>query len=304
MKRAAVVANPIRIDDREKFRELIRTAMSAHGWTEPLWLETTVDDPGTGQAGAAVAADVDLLLASGGDGTITACAAAVAGSGIPLAVLPAGTGNLLARNLGLPLELDEALRVALTGTNRQLDVGCANGRAFLVMAGLGFDARIMDGTSEPLKKRMGWAAYVLSGLRHLQDRPVRVTLRADSARPLRRRASAVIIGNVGSLQGGVPLLPDANPGDGLLDAVVLTARGLTAWLALAAHVLTRQRATSRLARVTFRELRVDVGRSQPWQIDGEVIGRTQRLVVSIADGKLLIRVPATTTGRPQPAAAR
>jgi diacylglycerol kinase family enzyme len=151
---------------------------------------------------------------------------------------------------------------------------------------------------------MGWAAYVLSGLRHLQDRPVRVTLRADSARPLRRRASAVIIGNVGSLQGGVPLLPDANPGDGLLDAVVLTARGLTAWLALAAHVLTRQRATSRLARVTFRELRVDVGRSQPWQIDGEVIGRTQRLVVSIADGKLLIRVPATTTGRPQPAAAR
>jgi len=296
MKRAAVVANPIRIDDREKFRELIRTAMSAHGWTEPLWLETTLDDPGTGQAGAAVAAQVDLLLASGGDGTITACAAAVAGSGIPLAVLPAGTGNLLARNLGLPLELDEALLVALTGTNRQLDVGCANGRAFLVMAGLGFDARIMDGASEQLKKRMGWAAYVLSGLRHLQDRPVRVTLRADSARPLRRRASAVIIGNVGSLQGGVPLLPDANPGDGLLDAVVLTARGLTAWLALAAHVLTRQRATSRLARVTFRELRVDVGRSQPWQIDGEVIGRTHRLVVSVADGKLLIRVPATTAG--------
>jgi YegS/Rv2252/BmrU family lipid kinase len=296
MKRAAVVANPIRIDDREKFRELIRTAMSAHGWTEPMWLETTVDDPGTGQAGTAVAAEVDLLLASGGDGTITACAAAVVGSGIPLAVLPAGTGNLLARNLGLPLELDEALLVALTGTNRRLDVGCANGRAFLVMAGLGFDARIMDGASEPLKKRMGWAAYVLSGLRHLQDRPVRVTLRADSARPLRRRASAVIIGNVGSLQGGVPLLPDANPGDGLLDAVVLTARGLTAWLALAAHVLTRQRATSRLARVTFRELRVDVGRSQPWQIDGEVIGRTQRLVVTVADGKLLIRVPAATAG--------
>jgi YegS/Rv2252/BmrU family lipid kinase len=296
MNRAAVVANPIRIDDREKFRELIRTAMSAHGWTEPLWLETTVDDPGTGQARAAVAAQVDLLLASGGDGTITACAAAVAGTGIPLAVLPAGTGNLLARNLGLPLELDEALLVALTGTNRQLDVGCANDRAFLVMAGVGFDARIMDGASEPLKQRMGWAAYVLSGLRHLQDRPVRVTLRADSARPLRRRASAVIVGNVGSLQGGVPLLPDANPGDGLLDAVVLTARGLTAWLALAVHVLTRQRATSRLARVTFRELRVDVGRSQPWQIDGEVIGRTQRLVVRIADGKLLIRIPAATAG--------
>jgi YegS/Rv2252/BmrU family lipid kinase len=296
MRRAAVVANPIRYEDREKFREMVHAAMAQHGWDRPLWLETTVDDPGTGQAREAIAAGVDLVLASGGDGTITACAAAVAGSGIPLAVLPSGTGNLLARNLGLPLELDEALAVALTGTSRQLDVGCANGRCFLVMAGLGFDARMLGGASEPLKKRMGWAAYIVSGLQHLQDRPVRVTLRADGARPLRRRASAVIIGNVGSLQAGVPLLPDAHPGDGRLDAVVLTARGLTAWLALAAHVLTRQRATSRVARLTFRELRVDVGRTQPWQLDGEVVGRTQRLVVTIADGKLLVRVPATISG--------
>lgn len=129
MRRAAVVANPIRYEDREKFRDLVRAAMSGHGWDQPLWLETTVDDPGTGQAREAIAAGVDLVLASGGDGTITACAAAVAGSGIPLAVLPIGTGNLLARNLGLPLELDEALAVALTGTNRQLDVGCANAAA-------------------------------------------------------------------------------------------------------------------------------------------------------------------------------
>lgn len=106
----------------------------------------------------------------------------------------------------------------------------------------------------------------------------------------------MIIGNVGSLQAGVPLLPDAHPGDGMLDAVVLTARGVTAWLALAAHVLTRQRATSRVARLTFRELRVDVGRTQPWQLDGEVVGRTQRLVVTIADGKLLVRVPAAASG--------
>jgi diacylglycerol kinase family enzyme len=104
----------------------------------------------------------------------------------------------------------------------------------------------------------------------------------------------VIIGNVGSLQAGVPLLPDAEPDDGWLDAVVLTARGLTGWLELAAHVLTRQRATSRLARVRFRELQVDVARAQPWQIDGEVIGRTQRLMVSVAEGKLLVRVPAAT----------
>src|ERR1017187_6208873 len=130
MKRAAVVANPTKYDDKEKFRDLVCTAMSEHGWDEPLWLETTVDVPGTGQARAALAAGGDLVLASGGDGTGTACAAAIAGSGIPLGLIPSGTGNLLARNLGLPLELDQALVVALAGADRPLDVGRANGKAF------------------------------------------------------------------------------------------------------------------------------------------------------------------------------
>ena len=137
---------------------------------------------------------------AGGDGTITACVGGVAGSGIPLGVLPCGTGNLLARNLALPLSLDEALTVALTGSDRRLDVGTANGRPFVVMAGIGFDAELLGGTSEELKKHMGWAAYVLSALRHLGDRPVRVVLRADSGPPQRRWAGGVIIGNVGSLQ--------------------------------------------------------------------------------------------------------
>jgi len=294
MKRAAVVANPTKHEDREGFRDVVCAAMSAHGWSEPLWLETTVDDPGTGQARTALTAKVDLVLASGGDGTVTACAAAVAGSGVPLAVVPAGTGNLLARNLGLPLGVDEALVVALTGADRELDVGVANGRPFIVMAGLGFDARMLDGASGPLKKHMGWAAYVLSALQHLQDRPVRVTLRADGGPPLRRRANAVIIGNVGSLQAGIPLLPDANPADGLLDAVVLTGRGWTAWLALSAHVLLRRRATGRLARIAFHELCVDVARKQPWQLDGEVVGRTWQLVVTVHEGKLCLRVPAAS----------
>jgi diacylglycerol kinase family enzyme len=112
-------------------------------------------------------------------------------------VLPCGTGNLLARNLGLPLSLDEALTVALTESDRRLDVGTANGRPFVVMAGIGFDAEMPAGAGEDLKKRMGWAAYVLSALRHLRDRPIRVVLRADSSAPQRRWASGVIVGNIG-----------------------------------------------------------------------------------------------------------
>jgi YegS/Rv2252/BmrU family lipid kinase len=291
MSRAAVVVNPTKHSDLPKFRTEICQAMSDHGWDEPLWLETTVDDPGEGQAREAAAAQVDLVVASGGDGTITACAAGLAGSAIPLAVLPAGTGNLLARNLGLPLELGDALVVGLTGADRKLDVGTANGRPFLVMAGLGLDAKMLDSTSELLKGRLGSAAYAVSALRHLRDGPVRVRLRTDGGPPLRRRASGIIVGNVGGLQGGVPLLPDAEPDDGLLDLLVLTARGWTGWLALMAHVLLRRSARGNVARRTFRELRIDLDRPQLWQVDGEVMGRTRQLVVTVQPGRLLVRVP-------------
>ena len=289
--RAAVVVNPTKHADGARFRAEVTEAMTAHGWSDPLWLETTPDETGRGLAAAAVAERVDVVLASGGDGTVTACAESVAGSGVPLGVLPAGTGNLLARNLGLPLALDEALAVALTGRDRGLDVGHANGHLFVAMAGIGFDAMLLDSTGEPLKKRLGWVAYVVSALRHLRARPVRATLRADGGRALRRRASGIVVGNVGALQGGLALLPGAEPDDGMLDLMVLTARGWSAWLALAADVMLRRTRTGRVVRSEFRELRVQLDRPQLWELDGEVMGRTRELVVVVQPGQLLVRVP-------------
>jgi YegS/Rv2252/BmrU family lipid kinase len=301
MRRAAVVVHPGKHHDLVGFRAVVVNAMADLGWAAPLWLETSPDDTGERLAGEAVRSGVDLVIASGGDGTVIACASGVSGTGIPLGVLPSGTGNLLARNLGLPLDLDEALAIALTGAQRRLDVGVVNERPFVVMAGLGFDAEMIASAGEGLKRLAGWAAYAVSALRHLWDRPTRVVLRADGGPPLRRWASAVIVGNVGTLQGNVRLLPDAAPDDGVLDVAVLTAWGLLGWLGLAADVLLLRSKTSRLTRLTCRELVVDARRARPWEADGDVIGLARQLRVSVQAQSLLVRVPgragASRSGR-------
>jgi YegS/Rv2252/BmrU family lipid kinase len=291
MSRAAVVVNPTKLDDDEAFRRSVRLVMDDHGWDEPLWLETTPEDPGRGQAKSAVSAGVDLVIACGGDGTVTACADGVTGTGVPLGIIPMGTGNLLARNIGLPMGLDQALAIALGSVQQPIDVGRANGKLFIVMTGLGLDARILSGTSDPLKKRLGWLAYAISAVRHLGGRPMRVTVSADGGRRRRMRANALIVGNVGWLRGGLPLLPDARPDDGLLDAVVLIAGGLTGWLAVAADILLRRPARGRIYRIQFTRLQLTLDQEQPWELDGEVMGSTRQLTVVAQPAALPLRMP-------------
>jgi YegS/Rv2252/BmrU family lipid kinase len=291
MSRAAVVVNPTKLDDDEAFRTSVHKVMSEHGWDEPLWLETTAEDPGRGQSASAVSAGADLVLACGGDGTVTACAEGVCDTGVPLAIIPMGTGNLLARNIGLPMGLDEALGVALDGVQQPIDAGRVNGTLFVVMAGLGLDAQMLDGASEPLKQRLGWFAYAISAVRHLGDRPMRVTVSADGGRRRRMRASALIVGNVGWLRGGLPLLPDARPDDGMLDAVVLSPGGLTGWLPVAVDIVLRRPARDRIYRVQFAQLELTMDHDQPWELDGEVMGSTRRLTVVAQPGALLLRMP-------------
>ncbi len=298
MKRAAVVANPAKFDDIGPFRQWLCGAMTEHGWDEPLWLETTPDDPGQGQAKAAAKAGVDVVIAAGGDGTVTACASGLAGSDVPMAIIPSGTGNLLARNLQLPSDPEDALRIALAGTDHQIDVGLANAIPFVAMAGLGLDAEMLSSTSESAKRKFGFAAYVVSVLRHLRDRPIRATITAGNGRPERLRTSGIIVGNVGWLHAGLPLFPDAEPDDGILDVVVLPPRGWAGWLAFVLHVLLR-RSTARVFRATFTELRIQIDREHMWEVDGEVIGRTRDLDIRLHAEKLTLRtaMPARPAGQ-------
>ncbi|SDT74780.1 diacylglycerol/lipid kinase family protein [Actinoplanes derwentensis] len=289
--RSAVVVNPAKIDDLDGLRQTVEDTLSKAGWPVPEWFETTEDDPGLGQTRAAVESGAEVVFVCGGDGTVMSAVSALAGTEVSMAVLPAGTGNLLAANLGLSTDLATGLAVALEGGLRRLDVGTLDGRHFVVMAGMGFDARMLDATSDTAKKHIGWPAYVLGAVKHLKDRPMRVTIRIDGGEPMRRRARTVLVANVGRLQGGLRLLSDAQPDDGVLDIAILTPNTLRTWVALGWGLIRRSERIPALE--VFRGSRIEVisSRPQPRQLDGDLIETSDRLTVEVMPQALWLCVP-------------
>lgn len=296
----AVVVNPTKFDDVGPLREQITTVCTDLGWAEPLWLETTAEDPGVGQTHDAVRQGADIVLACGGDGTVRCVGQALAGTGVPIGLLPAGTGNLLARNLDFGLDdMSGAVRDALSGDDRPIDVGRvvvddeSEERVFLVMAGLGFDAAIMAGAPEGLKARVGPLAYIVSGLRLLKGESARVRLAVDDEPEQRRRIRTVVIGNCGKLLGGLELMPNAEVDDGWLDVVSIAPQGLAGWGAVALRVFTKQRkGHRRVEHWTAQAITISSDTHQPAQLDGDPIGDVRTLRLRVDPGALLVRVPA------------
>ncbi|MFC4785736.1 diacylglycerol kinase family protein [Nocardioides sp. MAHUQ-72] len=296
-KKLAVVLNPIKVEDPGQFRAIVSAMAVEAGWSEPTWHYTTVEDPGTGMAEAAAVAGADLVLVCGGDGTVREVCAELAGTGIPVGIVPAGTGNLLARNLQIPLYIRAAIDVALNGQDRAIDLVKVGGDGiedthFMVMAGMGFDAAIMEGVNEDLKKRVGWVAYVLSALKSLMFPAVKIEVSVDGGEFTRHRARTVVVGNVGFLQAGLPLLPDAAIDDGLLDVVILHPRNFFSWIPLAWRVLLKLKHTDDLVnRMTGASVVIRSSTDTPRQLDGDSIGPGRELRMECIHGRLLVRVP-------------
>ena len=291
MMRAAVIVNPAKADESH-LRERVSEELTAAGWSTPLWLQTTPEDPGYGMARTAIEAGAQLVIVCGGDGTVMACLGALAGTGVPLALIPLGTGNLLARNLGVPTQFAEALSVAVDGVDRRIDLGRATDQPFAVMAGIGFDAAMMADASEGMKRIVGWPAYVVSGLRHLRDPVMSVRLSIDGGAPLLRPARTVLVGNVCRLQGGLEVLLDAASDDGLLDVVVVAPRTLRDWIGVAWRVFRRRRTWHpHLERFRGRSILVEADRVMPRQLDGEVIDEGRGLDIRVEPDALVIRAP-------------
>jgi diacylglycerol kinase family enzyme len=285
------VVNPTKVSDLDHLRRTIEQGLGAHGWPLPKWYETTVEDPGRGQAEQAVGEGAELVFACGGDGTVMAVVTALAGSDVAMAVLPAGTGNLLAANLGLAGDPATGLEVALEGGRRRIDVGVMGDQCFAVMAGMGFDAQMLAGTSEKAKKTIGWLAYVVGAARHLRDRPMRARIVLDGGRALPRRPRTVIVGNVGRLQGGVRLLQRADPADGKLDVAILSPNNLGHWASLAWAVLRRRDRVPLMETYTAERIEIHTKQREPRQLDGDLIEPGRVMKISVKPGALLLCVP-------------
>jgi diacylglycerol kinase family enzyme len=290
--RSAAVVNPTKIADTGALRAELTKLLDVAGWPAPAWYETSVADPGREVAARAVADGAEVVFVCGGDGTVMSCAGALANTGAAMAILPCGTGNLLAANLDLPTDRRAAIGLATDGARRRIDVGAVDGTCFTVMAGMGFDAHMLDATPEALKARLGWFAYVVGGFRRLSGRPMLVTVRPDDRPPLLRRARTVLIANVGRLQGGIRLLPDALPDDGRLDVAILTPRSIRDWLAMAVALFRRRRRVPRLEVIRCREVRVTSDRPQSRELDGDLIAPDRVLHATVVPRALTLCVPA------------
>ena len=269
----------------------LRTALADRGVTDPIWYQVPKSKKAPKKAKKAVKKGAELLLVWGGDGTIRRCLDAVAGTGVPIGILPAGSANLLAGNLGIREDLDAALETALHGSVRVLDVGVLNGERFAVMAGTGFDA-VMVRDADDRKDQLGRFAYVLSGVNALNTDRVRTTIDVDGHRWFEGWTTCVLVGNFGVVTGGLAVFPDAKPDDGELEIGIVTADGPWEWARVFAGVVRGKPGRSPLVRITRgKRLEVCLARNQPYEVDGGDRDPTERLEIHVEPLAVAFRVP-------------
>jgi diacylglycerol kinase (ATP) len=302
--RAAVIFNPAKVTDWITFRRHVEYELKSRGWDRALWLETTSEDPGRAMTEQAVREKVDLVLGAGGDGTIRVICSGLAQTGIPFGLIPAGTGNLLARNIGIPLDEVAALDVAFDGVDKALDlvrlqVDDQPPDHFAVMAGIGLDAVIMERADPKMKKAVGSAAYFVSAAQNANHPAMHATIAVDDQPPIKRRAHLIVVGNVGFLMANIQLIPGARADDGMLDVLIASPRTLRDWVRLTTRVLTRRKQPDdQLDRLTGRKVTITVEKRDHVQLDGDTVGECNTLTAEVVPGALRLRVPKSVQERP------
>jgi YegS/Rv2252/BmrU family lipid kinase len=289
-RRVAVVAHSHKTLDGGL--DELRRCIIAQGIDELLWFEVPKSRKAPKQVRKALKADVDLLVVWGGDGMVQRTVDVVAGSGTLLAIIPAGTGNLLATNLGVPAALAEAVHIAFHGDRRPIDLGRINGEHFAVMAGVGFDGALVRDADRDLKDRLGKLAYIWTGIRHVNGAAPRTKVKIDGSKWFAGAASCVLIGNVSRITGGIHAFDDARPDDGRLDVGVTTAHGATQWARALGTMAVGRSDRSPFVRMTqARRIDVKLKEDLPYELDGGARKPVDRLTVEVVPGAITVCVP-------------
>ena len=276
--------------------EELRTTLSSHGIDNPMWYEVRKSRLAPERAKKLLKKGADLIFVWGGDGTVQRVIDAVAGSPIALAILPAGTANLFATNLGIPKDLAEAVDIGLNGARRQLDVGVMNGERFGVMAGTGLDALMIRDADAGLKDKIGRLAYVWTGASNVQRSSVKMRIEVDGTTWFKGKASCLLVGNVGDVIGGISAFPDARPDDGLLNIGVVTASGAVEWLRTLSRSAVGDVNGSPFVETTTGEMfDVRLDKAIPYELDGGVRKKAKRLKCKVEPEAITICVPQEET---------
>lgn len=278
-ERFFVLINPRAVDDATAFRRRVAAEFAGHAVPFDLYV---APDPESGLAAARAAARAGCraVAAAGGDGTVAQALRATAGTDVPVAILPFGTGNQLAVNFDIPGSLEGSVRVAVEGEPEAIDLGTANGEHFALIAGAGLDAEVMADATEDLKSRFGFGAYLLSGLRHVvAPRSADFRIVADDEE-LEVRATMVLLANVGLLGTGpfpmeLQVGPEVSWRDGRVDICVFAPRTLPDTARMVWQMARQEYVgNERMIFLQAQEVRVEAEPVVPVQIDGEPAGET------------------------------
>jgi len=270
----------------------LRRTLKAHGVDDPMWVEVPKSRKAPKQVKRLLNEGADHFLVWGGDGMAQRCIDTLAGTGATMAIVPAGTANLLATNLGIPKDVERAVRVGLGGHHRDLDVGRINGERFLVMAGVGFDALMIRDADRDLKDRVGRAAYIWTGAHHIREDPVETRIIVDGTTWFHGDSTCVLVANVGTIIGGITAFESARPDDGQLEVGVVTASGMLQWGRVMARMVTGRPDKTPLIQMTAgTKIDVQLARKRPYELDGGARPAARRLKIRIQPAALPICTP-------------
>lgn len=273
----------------------LRDVLESAGFAQPLWYEVAKSKQIPEVADQALADGADLVFVWGGDGSVQRCIDAVAGKKVTLAILPAGTANLLAHNLGIPQDIAEAVQIGLHGDRRPLDTATLNGEHFAVMAGAGLDALMIRDADGGLKDRLGRAAYLLTGARNLSASPVEATVKVEGRRFYKGTVTCVLVGNVGTVLGGLEVFSGSRPDDGMVEIGVVTAKSRMQWMrTIGRAVVGRPEQSPFVTTSRGSSMTVRFDRPVEREVDGGVRGKATKLTIKVHPASITVCVPPAT----------